>query len=181
MALVILVGTIGFLLGIIADDKPKQTLTAGPMNPLPEGEVTEEGIEVPRPPFSKDIFPCSDCHSDMDVNPERRELVEEHTNIVLHHDEKNRWCLDCHNANDRDKLHLASGALVEFSESYKLCGQCHGEKMRDWRAGVHGKRTGHWRGEKRYLLCVHCHNPHSPRFEPIEPEPSPKQPEELFE
>ena len=43
-------------------------------------------------------------------------------------------------------LHLASGERVPFDESYRLCGQCHGEKQRDWRAGVHGRRTGEWNG-----------------------------------
>ena len=27
---------------------------------------------VPPPPFSEDIFPCSDCHADLEPNPERR-------------------------------------------------------------------------------------------------------------
>ena len=32
-------------------------------------------------------------------------------------------------------------------------------QYRDWKAGVHGKRTGEWDGRKDYLLCVNCHNP----------------------
>ena len=84
-----------------------------------------------------------------------------HDDIVLRHDEEHRWCLDCHDATNRDWLHLASGERVPFEESYRLCGQCHGEKLRDWRAGVHGRRTGEWNGHKRYLLCAHCHNPHA--------------------
>jgi hypothetical protein len=78
---------------------------------------------------------------------------------------------------DRDKLHLASGELVDFTESYKLCGQCHGDKYRDWRAGVHGRRSGSWDGHKTYLLCVHCHNAHAPAFQPLEPLPPPARPE----
>ena len=71
-----------------------------------------------------------------------------HTDIVLKHDETHRWCLDCHDATNRDVLHLASGERVPFEESYRLCGQCHGEKYRDWRAGVHGRRTGNWNGSQ---------------------------------
>ena len=71
-----------------------------------------------------------------------------HDDIVLKHDEEHRWCLDCHDATDRDWLHLASGERVGFDESYRLCGQCHGEKLRDWKAGVHGRRTGEWNGRK---------------------------------
>lgn len=134
---------------------------------------------VPPPPFSEGIFPCSDCHAEMEPNPKRRELVEMHDDIVLHHAEGQRWCLDCHNLEDRDKLRLVSGEVIPFSESYRLCGQCHGDKFRDWKVGIHGKRTGYWNGEKQYLLCAHCHNPHSPRFKSVEPMPPPVRPEEL--
>lgn len=133
-------------------------------------------IQVPSPPFSEDIFPCTECHSEMEPNPERRILEEMHDDIILKHDEGNRWCLDCHDLKNRDKLHLASGKLIEFTESYKLCGQCHGPKLREWKNGVHGKRTGYWNGKKEYLLCAHCHNPHSPKFKKMKPEPAPDDP-----
>ena len=55
------------------------------------------------------IFPCTNCHAGMPVNRTRRELTAMHTDIVLKHDETHRWCLDCHDANNRDYLHLASG------------------------------------------------------------------------
>ncbi len=131
---------------------------------------------VPPPPFSEGIFPCSQCHKDMTPNPRRRELKEEHTNIVLNHAQGQRWCLDCHDLTNRDKLHLISGEKIGFDESYRLCGQCHGDKYRDWKVGVHGKRTGYWNGKKEYLLCAHCHNPHSPRFKPLKPLPPPVRP-----
>jgi hypothetical protein len=138
-------------------------------------------VEVPPPPFSEGVFPCSDCHAQPDLPPNRtrRALVDAHDEIVLKHDAEHRWCLDCHDANDRDSLHLASGDLVPFAQSYTLCGQCHGEKARDWRAGVHGRRTGFWNGRKEYLLCVHCHDPHAPRFKAIAPMPAPLRPEQV--
>jgi hypothetical protein len=135
-----------------------------------------EKLELPPPPFSEGIYPCSNCHAGMPVDRKRRELTAMHTDIVLKHDEEHRWCLDCHDATNRDQLHLASGEPVKFEESYRLCGQCHGEKLRDWRAGVHGRRTGNWNGEKQYLLCVHCHSPHQPRFKAIAPKPAPRKP-----
>jgi cytochrome c553 len=132
-------------------------------------------ISVPPPPFSEDIFPCSECHdAEWETNKKRR-VLEEHEDILLRHDEKNRWCLDCHDAVNRDKLHLADGRLVDFTESYKLCGQCHGPKLRDWRKGIHGRRTGYWNGPRKYLLCAHCHDPHAPRFKPVKPEPAPRR------
>ncbi|GAB4255956.1 MAG: hypothetical protein Kow0092_01600 [Deferrisomatales bacterium] len=137
----------------------------------------DEAYPVPPPPLSEDYYPCAEnCHNDLETNPEKRELVEEHDNIRLHHAEQFRWCLDCHDAKNRDKLHLQSGEKIDFAESYRLCGQCHGDKYRDWKRGVHGKRTGSWNGRKQYLLCAHCHNPHNPRFRPLEPMPAPKVP-----
>ena len=134
-----------------------------------------EKLETPPPPFSEGIYPCSNCHKLIEPNRKRRTL-EFHTEIVLKHDEEHRWCLDCHDANDRDVLHLANGDKLPFEESYLLCGQCHGEKLRDWRVGVHGRRVGNWNGQKQYLLCVNCHWPHEPRFKPLEPKPAPKRP-----
>jgi hypothetical protein len=153
-------------------------MPAPPQTPPPApkmAQVPAGRLEVPPPPFSEGIFPCSNCHKLMPLNRERRDLVA-HTDIVLKHDEEHRWCLDCHDPTNRDFLHLASGDRVSFETSYMLCGQCHGEKLRDWRAGVHGRRTGYWNGEKQYLLCVHCHSPHQPRFKPIEPKPAPVRP-----
>jgi hypothetical protein len=137
-----------------------------------------QNFPVPRPPWSDDlIFPCSQCHAHMQPpNAKRRVLTEYHTNIVLHHAEGQRWCTDCHNLNNRDKLRLVSGELIDFTESYRLCGQCHGDKFRDWKVGVHGKRTGNWNGDKQYLLCVHCHNPHDPKFKPLKPMAPPNRP-----
>jgi hypothetical protein len=152
-------------------DRPSKASASAASDQIAAGD-----FEVPPPPFSEGIFPCMDCHDGMEVNPQRRQLEDEHTKIVLKHDEENRWCLDCHDPTDRDKLRLASGELVTFAESYRLCGQCHGDKYRDWRAGVHGKRSGSWNGTKRYLLCAHCHNPHQPRFKPLKPLPAPLPP-----
>jgi len=134
-------------------------------------------VEVPPPPFSDGIFPCSNCHNKtMPPNRTRRVLRDFHTDIDLKHDAEHRWCLDCHDAENRDQLHLASGEPVQFEESYRMCGQCHGEKYRDWRAGVHGRRVGQWNGPKQYLLCVHCHSPHQPHFKPMAPVAGPRPP-----
>lgn len=151
---------------------------------LPEGatelnEFPADMNPVPPAPFTEGIFPCSDCHEDMDADLTPRKLTDEHEDIHIKHGPRERWCFDCHNPDDRDKLRLVSGRLVDFSVSYRLCGQCHGPKLRDWRAGVHGKRTGQWNGARQYLLCVHCHNPHQPRFKAIKPEPRPLRPAEI--
>jgi uncharacterized CHY-type Zn-finger protein len=141
-----------------------------------EPSPVNEGIQTPAPPLSPDYFPCTTCHERGKTNNLRRVLKEDHVDIVFDHDAKNRWCLDCHAPLDRDKLHLASGELIDFGQSYRLCGQCHGPTYRDWKIGIHGKRTGMWNGRKNYFLCVHCHDPHSPSIKPIEPFPAPERP-----
>jgi len=164
-----------------------------------KAEHPAKEVQAMSPPFSEGIYPCSGCHDGKEkVNTARRELGfhDEQTSIFAH-DAEHRWCLDCHDAQKRDELHLTNGDLVPFTESYRLCGQCHGDKLRDWRAGIHGKRIGSWNGTKTYFLCVNCHNPHAPLFkgeketvvdgrtvvmptlEKIKPEPRPRRPEEM--
>ena len=140
----------------------------------------DSAILIPVETISSDYFPCNDCHIELEPNTQRRELFEMHDDVVFDHDSENRWCLACHNTYDRDSLVLAGGKLLGFNESYKLCGQCHGPKYRDWKLGIHGKRTGEWNGEKQYLLCVHCHDPHSPKFKSLQPEPPPRRPESIY-
>jgi len=141
-------------------------------------EAREE-FPVPPPPFSEGIFPCSNCHASMELNRKKRALSE-HTQIQLHHAETLRWCLDCHDAAKRDKLRLYNGDLINFTESHRLCGECHGNVYKDWKAGLHGKRSGYFTGfgKRTYLLCVHCHDSHSPKFKPIKPESPPYTPKD---
>src|SRR5574340_448505 len=75
----------------------------------PPADAREERLELPPPPFSDGIFPCSACHAERKPDTRRRVLTEMHDDIKLRHDEQHRWCLDCHDAADRDSLHLASG------------------------------------------------------------------------
>ncbi|MHB8909436.1 MAG: hypothetical protein ACYDAA_11225 [Syntrophales bacterium] len=144
---------------------------------LPASAAQHDEFPVSPPPFSEGIFPCSNCHAGMEVNTKKRELKDEHTSIKLNHGE-HRWCFDCHNAPNRDKLKLVDGEIIDFTESYRLCGQCHGNIYRDWKVGIHGKRVGYFaNGKRTYFLCVSCHNPHDPKFKPLKPEPPPIRPE----
>ncbi len=142
--------------------------------------LTDSSSLIQVEPATLYYFPCNDCHSEQKPNPQRRELVDMHDDIVYDHDSENRWCLACHDTDQRDSLRLADGRLLGFNESYKLCGQCHGPKYRDWKLGIHGKRTGEWNGKKEYYLCVHCHDPHSPRFKSLTPLPPPRRPENIL-
>lgn len=142
------------------------------------GQEVPKKFLTPAPPLTPGIFPCSQCHKLMPVNRQQRKLEMMHQEIVLKHMPEG-WCFDCHNPDNRDKLRLANGRLVRFEESYYLCGQCHGTILRDWKAGLHGKRTGNWNGEKQYRLCVHCHLPHDPVFKSLEPMPPPARPGDI--
>ncbi len=174
-----------------------QAATHAPAATPPAHKARPPLVEAQPPPFSEGIFPCSGCHVDPGDRTRRQLGFHEEIQAVFDHDSDARWCLDCHDAGNRDVLKLASGETVPFTESYRLCGQCHGDKYRDWRAGVHGKRVGQWDGEKTYFLCVNCHNPHTPGFkgvkeievdgkrttaptlELLRPEPRPLRPDEM--
>lgn len=137
-----------------------------------------EPVLLPPPELSDDYFPCTDCHDDAsEVNPKRRVLEDDHEDLELAHGDL--WCLSCHSAAERDRLELADARPVEFAESWRLCTQCHGRRLEEWRAGVHGKRTGYWWGPKEVRTCVQCHDPHQPRFRPLEPRDRPRHPEEI--
>ena len=135
---------------------------------------------VPPPLISEQKFPCAKCHEQWPTKKESRQLKMNHADVVLKHSDprsaEQRWCLDCHDGEDRNKLRLLNQERIDFDASYKLCGQCHGRVLEDWKAGVHGKRIGNWNGEKLYRLCVHCHDPHRPAFVPLKPEPVPRKP-----
>jgi hypothetical protein len=153
---------------------------------LERSDFAEQGgtFPVPPPPITEEYWRCSKCHDEdlkqrLARRARPRELKGEHETIVLNHGDKDRWCFDCHNPEDRDTLRLANGKTVEFTESYKLCGQCHGTIYRDWKAGIHGRRRGWWDGPKQYMLCAHCHDPHSPRFKKRTPMGAPVRPDRL--
>jgi hypothetical protein len=148
------------------------TARAYPLRELPPEPTAQL---LPSPERDDEYWPCGDCHEGQEVVTTPREL-EEHDFKISHGD---LWCFDCHDVERQDLLRISAEGLVEVDESWRLCTRCHGEKLADWRAGVHGKRTGHWRGPKEYRTCVSCHRPHSPRFGQLEPKPRPLRSEEI--
>ncbi len=121
-----------------------------------------------------DAFPCMDCHEDEEPNPTERELEEDHEDLVLEHGGGRFWCITCHHLEQRDYLTSLKNKRIDFDQSYRLCGQCHFQRQKDWFFGGHGKRVGNWKGDRELYLCTECHNPHSPAIEPIPPNPPPK-------
>jgi len=164
---------IGGLFGVRTEHQPETTRDYPFRALIPDVEP----VLLAAPEIDDEYLPCVDCHADQPSNREVRELEDEHEENEMNHG--NLWCLHCHEGNDVGSLHLSDGTRVEFEDSWQLCTQCHGKKLADWRAGVHGKRTGHWRGPKQYRTCVVCHEPHAPAFAPIAPKPPPVRPEEI--
>ncbi len=171
-------------------------LSAESSDRLP-GQEQENSAHYPIPPplVYQGIYPCQACHrKDIQgvgtfreegdpflgtyirtANPQPRILVRMHRDIRLKHGNGEFWCLACHNAQERNYLALLNGELISFEDSYRVCGQCHGNIYRDWKIGIHGRRVGQWNGKKLYLLCAHCHNPHDPKFRKL-PGMEPPQP-----
>ena len=121
-------------------------------------------------------WPCSRCHEGRAPDTRERVLTEFHTQKVLNHGTQGGWCYRCHTKDDIDQLHLPDGTLVSFDQAYELCGSCHGDKFRDWKAGIHGLTTGWWLGERTRRSCPFCHDPHSPKFPAMTPERAPQRP-----
>ena len=117
-------------------------------------------------------YPCENCHGVMPPNPQPRRLYSPHT-AAIEHGSGRIWCLDCHDAENRNVLRTLAGATPSFDEAYLLCGQCHYQPQKDWFYGAHGKRAGNWQGDRELYNCTHCHNPHAPAVQPRAPEPPP--------
>lgn len=109
------------------------------------------------------FYPCSQCHEFWQTNETPRLLAPVH-DVGLEHGQGRIWCLECHSADDRDQLKTLRGGKVAFDASWKVCGQCHSARQRDWYYGAHGKRANGWMDEPERYNCTHCHNPHQPPF-----------------
>lgn len=153
-----------------------------------QGELVDDLGTIIRLSENKNI--CIKCH------------YGKHEKIVVawdksKHSRKKVFCVKCHGGNPdgttlkeakgekttnfihiKESMLKASGDVVK-ELAFDYCGQCHGDKYRDWEAGIHGKRTGFWNGEKEYWVCIRCHDPHNPKFKKRVPRPRPLRPEEL--
>jgi Zn finger protein HypA/HybF involved in hydrogenase expression len=114
-------------------------------------------------------------------NPTMEAMVPDLANFQ--HGRGRIWCLDCHHTTQRNMLVDHFGDPISFDQPQLLCGKCHGDKLRDWRDGIHGKRIGQFvsTGKKRWFTCTECHNPHNVQdgernrgFVQLQPEPPPQ-------
>ena len=172
-----------------------------PMGKMPGLEKLPEGHAVVKPRSEKlAILPMcgTACHNGVgpSANPpalpkdKRPTAIPVMESLVpdlkdLQHGRGRIWCLDCHHTTKRDKLVDHFGDPISFDQPQLLCGKCHGDKLRDWRDGIHGKRIGEFAsdGKKRWFTCTECHNPHNVQdgernrgFIQLQPEPPPQLP-----
>lgn len=125
----------------------------------------------------KMTYSCNECHQNFQTKEEaiQKNLIGEHSGLVLDHGQNNR-CVNCHHPENKEALLAQDGSEIPFSQSQNLCAKCHGPKFREWTKGIHGKLTGFWdstKGSSNKTQCLYCHNPHSPKFKPLQPAPGP--------
>lgn len=168
-----------------------------PMAKMPGLESLPDGSAVvkPRTPKLNLLAACgTGCHNGVVPKgfPKDNKPVPIPTMESMYPDAKNFqhgrgriWCLDCHHSTQRNKLADHFGNPISFDEPQLLCGKCHGDKLRDWRDGIHGKRIGEFvtGGKKRWFTCTECHNPHDVQdgarnrgFASLKPETPPQLP-----
>lgn len=122
-------------------------------------------------------YKCSECHTEIKSPTRQQDMQGEHKAIYDAFDHGlNTRCINCHHQTDRNAYVDHDGEPIPAEQPARLCAKCHGPTYRDWEAGVHGRSNGYWKasmGEKKRLLCVQCHDPHSPKFKPMTPDPAP--------
>lgn len=124
---------------------------------------------------------CQLCHMQKDLKfvPKKRQPERRHEIFSLKHGTQAMSCNHCHDKNNHNFLRATKAFPASFGNPSPVCFRCHSETFKDWRNGIHGKRTGSWRTEdgnaaqRRQLQCVACHNPHSVPFKPMMALPPP--------
>lgn len=148
---------------------PVRILAPPPSTGIATGERDHRGEPV--------VADCATCHATRAPERSRRdggELTVFHQGLHTAHGDLT--CLSCHDPDDYGRLHLADDTAIAFTESMRLCAQCHGPQYRDYRHGSHGGMQGHWdrtRGGRTRNHCLSCHDPHAPAFPALRPLPPP--------
>lgn len=117
---------------------------------------------------------CAECHVTRQPNPENRigrPMAFFHQDLKGAHGSLS--CVSCHNPTDGNAtLRFADGTSLPYAEVMQLCAQCHGPQYRDYQHGAHGGMAGYWdlsKGGRTRANCVDCHNPHTPKYQPVQP------------
>lgn len=122
-------------------------------------------------------YKCMECHRDVEQAKRPNTPKTEHTDVLARFDHGlNTVCLNCHDQTDRDVYVNHDGSPIPSNQPERLCAKCHGPIYRDWKQGIHGRQNGYWnkkKGPRTKLVCVQCHDPHSPKFPLMTPDPPP--------
>lgn len=121
---------------------------------------------------------CAKCHTLITMFPEMAEQQPSHT-VNVDHGQGAMQCSTCHDVNDFVSFHSPTGEKLKLDQAHQVCGNCHGNRYRDWHFGAHGKRLNNWQGKRVISSCAHCHDPHSPAIKPRKPMPPPSAREGL--
>lgn len=181
--------------GSVLDLLPKQEeiYSKLPKNPEGDPELEGEAWDILDEKLSSSPSSCVKCHYE-----EEKYAIMTMNWATTKHGQNKVDCSRCHGGNSEGatlkeakgpetkfkkldpRLQNRKGPMESFDDlAFEYCGQCHGTMYRDWKTGIHGKRTGSWNGEKEYRLCIYCHNPHNPKFPQLKPMPPPRRPEEI--
>lgn len=122
---------------------------------------------------------CSTCHTDGNKREPAADtaaqLTDFHTEMEFSHGDLT--CSSCHATDDRDKLKLADGSLLDFDDTIDQCAQCHSGTYESYQHGAHGGASGYWdrsEGARERNHCVVCHDPHDPAFPDVTPAEPPR-------
>lgn len=127
----------------------------------------------PRP--HKDIYQeCQNCHRTKAITdvPKKNQPQREHSQIKLRHGNQDMSCNHCHDKANHNFLR----EKVAFQSPSAVCFQCHSDVEKSWKKGLHGKRSGGWKGDRIQFHCTECHNPHSVTFPQWKAEKPPQRP-----
>ncbi len=122
-------------------------------------------------------YPCGPkCHKEEFTRPPHMPPRQPHHALRFKHMKNVGDCFLCHDRKNMNNLRLLSGKSIPMDDSHLVCGQCHSEKLRDWKRGMHGKQVGSWRGVRHRSTCADCHAPHQPKYRPTKTLPAPPRP-----
>ena len=143
--------------------------------PIPQGVPTRT-LDPHGKPISLQCFACHSVRVSNAATAHSTDLDEFHQGLKKAHGQLT--CISCHDSKDGyTSLKLADGRSLPFTESMTLCAQCHGTQYRDYQHGAHGGMTGHWDltlGGRERNHCLHCHDPHAPRYPIFSPVAGPR-------
>ena len=147
-----------------------------PLHGFPDTKV------VPREGYIK-LYPCSRCHEHKKELSHKKKFtkkdfegMKKHTDLIYKHMAEVTNCFLCHDRENPDRLVMLDGVVQSYNNATGLCGQCHGLRLKKWKENMHGFQSGGWNLEQKKYACTHCHEPHNPKFKPMESRPPPHKP-----